>query len=359
MKIENNRLIKVFKGDVKNGTLTIPDNITNIGYGAFAFENCSSLTSLIIPNNITSICNYAFADCSSLTSITIPNSVKSIGNGAFICCTRLKKILLPNDIKNINDKTFYGCHSLTSITIPNSVKSIGWMAFYNCDNLTDIIIPNGLKSIHNEAFRNCDKLKSIAIPNSVSHIGFSSAFRNCSSLKTITIEDTTAKPSKLTSIGDNTFQGCSSLNNITIPTGLTSIGAGAFSDCSELESEVNNYKAFKISKNKKYYCCPNLHKKYYSINKKTSENGVLKLLKKGLHYCTNLFEIFNYYYGEYDKDFVIGVGEVGDKVIEDDDCSLCCTNEFTLKHILTKKELINLLNGGSLKKENKNEVKIL
>lgn len=96
------------------GTITLEDNVTSIGYKAFA--RCTSLTSITIPNSVTSIGGYAFDGCTSLTSITIPNSVTSIGRFAF-----------------------YGCSNLTSINIPNSVTSIGDLAFGCCFNLTKII----------------------------------------------------------------------------------------------------------------------------------------------------------------------------------------------------------------------------
>ncbi len=102
-----------------------------------AFSNCSGLTSVTIPNSVTSIEYYAFSNCSSLTSITIPNSVTSIGMSAFRGCSGLTSITIPNSVTSIGYQAFWGCDGLTSVTIPNSVTSIGEGAFYNCTGLTD------------------------------------------------------------------------------------------------------------------------------------------------------------------------------------------------------------------------------
>ncbi|MBD5213508.1 MAG: leucine-rich repeat protein, partial [Bacteroidales bacterium] len=100
--------------------------------------HCSSLTSVTIPNSVTSIGYCAFSDCSSLTSITIPDSVTSIEAGAFYDCSSLTSITIPNSVTSIEGSTFYGCSSLTSITIPDSVTSIEGSAFSYCTGLTSI-----------------------------------------------------------------------------------------------------------------------------------------------------------------------------------------------------------------------------
>ena len=153
--------------------------------GANAFNGCSLLTSITIPNDITSIGSSAFYNCSSLASINIPDSVTTIGTSAF-----------------------YGCSKLTSINIPNGVTSIGMYTFYNCNKLTSIDIPNGVTSIGSSAFRSCSSLTSIDIPNSVTSIG-TYAFASCSGLISITI------PNSVTSIANYVFSGCTKLASIT------------------------------------------------------------------------------------------------------------------------------------------------
>ena len=104
----------------------------------YAFSNCSSLTSITIGNNVTSIGAYAFSYCSSLTSITIPGSVTSIGDSAFSYCSSLTSITIPGSVTSIGDYAFSYCSSLTSITIPGSVTSIDNFAFYDCSSLTSV-----------------------------------------------------------------------------------------------------------------------------------------------------------------------------------------------------------------------------
>ena len=90
------------------------------------------MTSVTIPNSVTSIGEYAFLGCSGLTSVTIPNSVTSIGGAAFYDCSGLTSVTIPNSVTSIGGGAFRGCSGLTSVTIPNSVTSIGDKAFWNC-----------------------------------------------------------------------------------------------------------------------------------------------------------------------------------------------------------------------------------
>ena len=176
---------------------------------SYAFYNCTRLTSITIPDSVTSIGDHAFYYCTSMTSVTIGDSVTSIGNRAFYNCTSLTSVTIGNGVTSIGDHAFYKCSSLTSITIGDSVASIGDHAFYYCTSLTSITIPDSVTSIGSWAFSNCSSLTSITIPDSVTSIG-SYAFSSCSSLTSITIGD------GVTSIGDDAFSGCSSLTGVCI-----------------------------------------------------------------------------------------------------------------------------------------------
>jgi len=150
-------------------------------------ENQTTVTSVIFANDnsVTSIGGYAFQGCTSLSSITMPNSVTSIGSYAFSGCTGLTTLTIPNGVTTFGQKTFQNCTSLTSITFAptSSVTSIGEYAFKGCSNLTSITIPSSLTSIGNYAFGGFG-LTSITIPNTVTSIG-NYAFFNCPSLATV------------------------------------------------------------------------------------------------------------------------------------------------------------------------------
>ena len=133
-------------------------SVTSIKESAFSL---CGITSIYIPNSVTSIGKYAFQGCGGLTSVTIPNSVISIGEGAFTSCSGLTSINIPNNITSIEDFCFNDCSGLTSLTIPNNVTSIGKSAFQYCSRITSIIIPNGVNSIASLAFGGCHGLLDI------------------------------------------------------------------------------------------------------------------------------------------------------------------------------------------------------
>jgi hypothetical protein len=123
----------------RQGTYTIPDNVTTIG--DYAFVSSTGLPGITIPDSVTSIGSYAFTGCSSLTSLLMGSGVTNIMDGAFSSLTSLTAVTIPNNVSIIGNSAFSNCTGLTSIIIPNSVTSLGWGVFFGCTALTNVTIP--------------------------------------------------------------------------------------------------------------------------------------------------------------------------------------------------------------------------
>ncbi len=143
--------------------LVLPDNYMEQSYriGDYAFYGCSSLTSIDLPDGLTSIGYAAFYKCSSLTSIDLPDGLTSIGDWAFGSCSSLTSIEIPNSVTSIGDYAFYGCTNLKNVTIGDNINTIGRWAFSGCSNLDYFSFGKSVKSIGQEAFSDCVNLKKL------------------------------------------------------------------------------------------------------------------------------------------------------------------------------------------------------
>ena len=229
-----------------------------IKIGKSAFKGYRYLTSLTLPNSITTIETGAFKGCCSLTSLTLPNSLTTIASETFEDCFRLTSLTLPNSLTSIGYNAFKGCSSLTSLTLSNSLTSIGNYAFQGCSSLTSLTLPNSLTSIRETAFEGCSNLENIFVDDG--NIMFSSIDgvlynKDASTLIRCPLKKTSVTlPSSLTTIGGGAFIDCSSLTSLTFPNSLTTIGAGAFKDCSSLTSLTLPNSLTTIEENAFYSC---------------------------------------------------------------------------------------------------------
>ena len=229
-------------------SVTFGSSVTNID--SYAFLGCPNLkeviyangctttprtyltaaTSVTIPNTVTSIANEAFRDFKDLKSINIPNSVTSIGSSAFENCTGLKSISIPSSVITIKGSAFKNCTAFTSVSIPNSVTTMEWNVFENCSGITSATIGNSLTAVENYTFKNCTSLTSVTFGSSVKKIKGNS-FEN-TGFTSITI------PNPVTTIETSAFYGCSALASVTFTNSVTDISYLAFSSCPTLKEVI-------------------------------------------------------------------------------------------------------------------------
>ena len=235
-------------------SITIPSEIdgrevTRIGDGAF--ENLTALKNLYIWADIEYIGASAFKGCTGIKDFSIPSETTFIGESAFEGCSGLKNVIMWGDPTSIEKNTFKDCSRLTDISLSGSVTSIGESAFENCTKMSSVIIWGDITSIGKNAFRNCTNLDDMSIPSSCKVIE-EAAFQGCSDMNSLILWGDT-------NIGNYAFQGCFSLEEVSISSGTEYIGDYAFEGCSSLEKVIMWGRSTKIGQNA-FANCPNLEK---------------------------------------------------------------------------------------------------
>ena len=205
--------------------------------GEMAFFNTTKLLSIILPSNVTEICDSAFQWCRGLTSVTLPEGLISIGEMAFKNCLKLKQITIPSTVTSIGISAFdsaieffYG-EGNDYYTIDDNRALIvdggkTFVAYAASNPATSYVVPEGIITIGRDAFDGSD-LTQITLPSTLKTIELN-AFHYCQDISSIIL------PEGLTSIGSSAFSNCSALTSITIPESVTSISSQAFSDCTNL-----------------------------------------------------------------------------------------------------------------------------
>ena len=219
----------------------IPSTVTSIGTAAF--QSCTGITAVDLPDGLTVIEGQAFYGCKNLSHISIPKSlttighiafgytaitemdlpsqVDSIGSYAFIACRQLERVKIPETVAHFGDKVFASCESLTEVNLPSGLTKVGQGMFSYCGKLSYVEIPSGVKNIEYEAFYHCSALQSINFPDGLETIG-GSAFFGCSSLEKVSL------PNTVRTISGNAFDSCTALSEVTLGNQVENIGWEAF-----------------------------------------------------------------------------------------------------------------------------------
>ena len=197
-------------------SVSIPDSVTSIG--SYSFANCTALGELSFPDSVTSIDRYAFSGCKKLASIRWSENLQSIGSSSFANCTALETLSFPKSVKTIDSYAFSGCSSVSSLSFSDNPKGgfltdIKYNAFGNCTALENISFSKNINSLGSSAFSGCSSLEKVILSDSITTID-SYAFSGCSALESIKL------PSKLKTLGYDFISG-TLVTTLTIPAGLT------------------------------------------------------------------------------------------------------------------------------------------
>ena len=210
---------------------TVNENYRVTEIGAGAFEDCTALTSVDIPESVKYIGDRAFRGCTGLEAVKIPRNTDlfSIGESAFEGCSGLKDLTFgeQRDL-NIGENAFRGCTGLTEVELPQRT-ACGKSVFAECVNLESVILPSMVTGVTDNMFSGCVKLISVSMDEGMRYIG-KNAFDGCRNLETIDLTD------QMMCIAEEAFRGCESLDNLVIPAATWSIEDRAFQDCAGMKT---------------------------------------------------------------------------------------------------------------------------
>ena len=210
-------------------SVTIPNGVTTIGFSAF--NGCIKLEKIKFSSNLDTVCENAFNNTKWFNNQS--NGLVYVGKVAYKYkgdMPRNTKITVKSDTVSISESAFKDCANLTDILIPSSVKHIDKYAFYNCQGLTKLNFNDGIERIENDAFGSCEKLTSVNFSETLKSIG-AFAFVECKKLSEITI------PQSVTSVGEYAFSGCENLASVTVSDDLPYVGGRAFEKTKWLNSQ--------------------------------------------------------------------------------------------------------------------------
>lgn len=214
---------EIYKNAFESSNITsvvIPEGYVSIGESAF--YGCADITEITLPSTVTSLGSMVFNSCTALSSVDLSQatSLTAIPFAAFQDDSSLKSIIIPSNVTSIGNNALTRS-GLTSIELPSSVESMGTGVFSECKDLTTVTLSDSLTEISDGAFENCTSLTEVTVPNGVTAIG-KEAFAGCTLLANVEL------PTTLTSIGDSAFEEDNSLTEISIPATVTQIGGNAF-----------------------------------------------------------------------------------------------------------------------------------
>ena len=186
------------KSEIVN--VVIEDGVTSIGDSAFElFVNLKSIT---IPESVTAIGAYAFDECDSLTKIVLHDGITKIGDGAFSNCDYLDTVVIPGTVTDFGGDVFIDCDRLANVTLCDGLTDIGFRTFAYCTSLTDIVIPESVTSLNGSNFEGCVNLKSITFPASIKTVGYGT-FGDCINLQDVYYTGTEEELLKFLPYGNN------------------------------------------------------------------------------------------------------------------------------------------------------------